>query len=182
MSSETATGSEPLKRAFAAFQAGDLTGAEGLCQNFGQCRVNPTALHFDALHLLAAVQFRAGRLADALASYDAALAIRPDFADVLTTGPLRSRPLSALTKRSRATTARSRCGRISSKRLVNRGNALVQMKRFEEALASYDQALAIRPDYATVLNNRGSALMRSVALMKRSGATTRRWRSSRISS
>jgi tetratricopeptide (TPR) repeat protein len=32
------------------------------------------------------------------------------------------------------------------------------MERFAEALASYDKALAIRPDYATALNNRGTAL------------------------
>ena len=30
--------------------------------------------------------------------------------------------------------------------LNNRGNGLMEMKRFEEALASYDEALAIRPD------------------------------------
>ena len=32
----------------------------------------------------------------------------------------------------------------------------MEMKRFE--IASYDEALAIRPDYATALNNRGRAL------------------------
>ena len=42
--------------------------------------------------------------------------------------------------------------------LNNRGNALQDLKRPEEALASYDKALAIRPDYAEALNNRGKAL------------------------
>ena len=32
------------------------------------------------------------------------------------------------------------------------------LKRPEEALASYDKALAIKPDYAEALNNRGNAL------------------------
>ena len=42
--------------------------------------------------------------------------------------------------------------------LYNRGNALRDLKRFDDALASYDRALAIKPDYAEALNNRGVAL------------------------
>jgi hypothetical protein len=38
---------------------------------------------------------------------------------------------------------------------INRGNALNALMRFEEALASYDRALAIKPDYADALFNRG---------------------------
>ena len=30
----------------------------------------------------------------------------------------------------------------------NRGNALRELKRLDEALASYDEALALKPDYA----------------------------------
>ena len=40
-----------------------------------------------------------------------------------------------------------------------RGNALGNLRRLEEALASYDKALAINPAYAEVLNNRGNALI-----------------------
>ena len=40
----------------------------------------------------------------------------------------------------------------------NRGNALLDLKRPEQALDSYDQALAINPDFAEALNNRGVAL------------------------
>ena len=32
--------------------------------------------------------------------------------------------------------------------LSNRGVTLQELKRFEEALASYDRALTVRPDYA----------------------------------
>ena len=42
--------------------------------------------------------------------------------------------------------------------LNNRGNALQGLMRYDEALAAYDQALALKPDYAEALNNRGSAL------------------------
>ena len=40
----------------------------------------------------------------------------------------------------------------------NRGNALRDLKRPEEALASYDRAIALKPDYAEAYNNRGIVL------------------------
>ena len=33
-----------------------------------------------------------------------------------------------------------------------------ELKRYDEALASYDRALSFRPDYAEALNNRGNTL------------------------
>lgn len=157
MASVTAS-AEPLNRAFAAFQAGDLTGSEGLCQEFLAQPDKTDSLYLDALHLLAAAQFRAGRPSDALANYDAALAIRPQAADVLNN---RAVALKALGRFDEAIASYDRALAVRAdfvEALVNRGNALVQMKRFEEALANYDQALAIRPDNSTVLNNRGSVL------------------------
>ena len=40
----------------------------------------------------------------------------------------------------------------------NRGNALAQLERYDEALASYDHALKINPDDAKAVFNRGSVL------------------------
>ena len=40
----------------------------------------------------------------------------------------------------------------------NRGNALVELMRFDEALASYDRAIALKPDYVEAFINRGIAL------------------------
>jgi predicted O-linked N-acetylglucosamine transferase (SPINDLY family) len=42
--------------------------------------------------------------------------------------------------------------------LSNRGRALHELKRLDEALAAYDRALAIRPDYPEALSNRGGVL------------------------
>src|SRR5262249_23626307 len=42
--------------------------------------------------------------------------------------------------------------------LVNRGVTLHELKRFEEAVASYDRALTLRPDFPEVLVNRGVTL------------------------
>jgi Tfp pilus assembly protein PilF len=40
----------------------------------------------------------------------------------------------------------------------NYGSVQAKLKRFEEALTSYDRALALKPDYADALNNRGNVL------------------------
>jgi Tfp pilus assembly protein PilF len=40
------------------------------------------------------------------------------------------------------------------------GNALLKLKQFAEALPYYDQALALKPDYAEACSNRGIALQR----------------------
>ena len=40
----------------------------------------------------------------------------------------------------------------------NRGVALHEMKRYDEALASYDRAIALKPDYANAHYNRGTVL------------------------
>jgi protein O-GlcNAc transferase len=42
--------------------------------------------------------------------------------------------------------------------LLHMGNALQDLKRFEEAVARYDSALTLKPDFADALNNRGNAL------------------------
>ena len=43
------------------------------------------------------------------------------------------------------------------------------LKRLDEAMASYDKALALKPDYAEAFNNHGNALQELKRL-------TRRWR------
>ena len=43
--------------------------------------------------------------------------------------------------------------------LFNRGNALFKLKRYAEALASYNRAVALWPGHAPLLNNRGNALL-----------------------
>ena len=40
----------------------------------------------------------------------------------------------------------------------NRGVALKELGRLDEAVASYDKAIQIRPDYADAYSNRGAAL------------------------
>lgn len=40
----------------------------------------------------------------------------------------------------------------------NRGNALQDLKRFDDAVASYDQAIALKPNFEAAFYNRGNAL------------------------
>jgi tetratricopeptide (TPR) repeat protein len=51
----------------------------------------------------------------------------------------------------------------------NRGNALYELGRFGEALASCEKAIALKPDYAEAFNVQAVPFMTSTA-------ATRRWR------
>ena len=95
---------------------------------------------------------------DALASYDQALAIKPDHADALNNrgNALRDlkRPDDALVSYDRALAVKP----DYAEALNSRGMVLRELKRFDDALASYDRALAIKPDHADALNSRGIVL------------------------
>ena len=134
---------------------------------------------------------------EALASYDKALALKPDYAEALNNrgnalqgpraprrgaGQLRqgaraqaglcrgaqqprqcARPTSSAPRRRwRASTERSRSGPTMPRRSTTAAMCS-RPQAPEEALASYDKALALKPDYAEALNNRGNALMTSSA-------------------
>ena len=98
------------------------------------------------------------RLDEAVASYDRALALKPDFAEALNN---LGTTLQALARFDEALESYDRAlalGPDYPAALNNRGNTLRQLARFDEALDSYDRALALKPDYAAALNNRGLAL------------------------
>lgn len=145
--------SQSLNRAIAAYNAGKLVEAEQLCQQI----INTKPL-FDALHLLAVIQSSLGKKDAALASYDRALTVRPNYAEVLSNRGVTLHGLKrfeeALTSYDRALTARPNYAEA----LSNRGNTLKELKRFDEALTSYDLALTVRPDYAEAHYNRGITL------------------------
>jgi protein O-GlcNAc transferase len=143
-----------LKQAVSSYQAGRLDEAEGLCGAI--LRDNPS--HVETLHLLGVIQSRHGRSKQALASYDRALAIKPNFPEVLTN---RGVALWQLKRFQDALASHDRALAIKPDfawALYNRGVALQDLRRFEDALSSYDRALAIKPDHAEALNGRGLAL------------------------
>jgi predicted O-linked N-acetylglucosamine transferase (SPINDLY family) len=146
--------SETLARAAGSFQAGHMDQAEALCRAI----LRADAGHLVALHLLAAVQTRLGRLQDALASYDRVLAIKPDYPEALNN---RGTALHDLHRVEDALASYERALAIKPdyvEALNNRGNALRDLKRCEAAVASYEQALALNPGHVEALVNRGIAL------------------------
>ena len=76
----------------------------------------------------------------------------------ITTAAMRCSSSGATRRRSPASTGRWRSQPSYVEALNNRGTALKGLQRYDEALASYDRALALRPDHADALYNRGNAL------------------------
>jgi Tfp pilus assembly protein PilF len=150
----TLTLPEAFGQAVAAYQQGRLADAEHLCGAI----LGVAADHFDATRLLRVIQYRGGRLIDALASYDRALALRPDHAETLSN---RGNALKDLKRFAEALASYDGALAIRpdyAEAHYNRGITLKELKRLPEALASYDRAVAIRPDYAEAFNNRGDIL------------------------
>ncbi len=95
-----------------------------------------------------------GRLPEAIAAYDRALAVRPDAESLVNRGyALQSlnRPAEALASFERALTLEPR----NIQALYRRGVVLNELGRTDEALAAYDQVLALAPGHVEALNNRG---------------------------
>ncbi len=99
-----------------------------------------------------------GQPAEALASYDRAIALKPDFAEAFNN---RGRALATLGRLAEALDSYDRATALKPDQAAahnNRGNALKDLGRPEEALASYDRAIALKPGYADAHNNRGALL------------------------
>jgi predicted O-linked N-acetylglucosamine transferase (SPINDLY family) len=112
----------------------------------------------DAFYALGNRLRSSGRQVEALSAYDQALAIRPDFPEVLNN---RGNALCDLKRYEEALASFDGALRAKpdhARAHNNRGNVLRDLKRFEDALASYDRAIALKPDYAEALVNRGNAL------------------------
>jgi tetratricopeptide (TPR) repeat protein len=112
----------------------------------------------EALNKHGAALRRLGRLEEALAAYDEALAIEADCVEALNNRGIAlwhlRRLEEALASYDRALALRPEYAAAWN----NRGYALHSLGRLDEALASYDRALAIRPDYADAWSNRGYTL------------------------
>jgi tetratricopeptide (TPR) repeat protein len=143
-----------LSHAFSAYRSGNLVVAERICQQL----LSVDGALFDAAHLLGVAQWALGKKDAALASYDRALALRPDHGEAVFN---RSVALYELKRYEEALASYDRALALRPDHAVtlsNRGAVLYALGRFEEALASYDRALALQPGYVAALSNRGVAL------------------------
>jgi tetratricopeptide (TPR) repeat protein len=107
---------------------------------------------------------QAGRLGDAETLYRDALAAQPDHADALHLLGLIASQVGrhdvAVDLIGRAIAQVGKSGGDSAHFHANLGLALAGLERFEEALASFARALAVRADYAEALCHRGDTLRR----------------------
>src|SRR5579884_1789726 len=97
------------------------------------------------------------RLDEALASFDAAIAIKPDAAAYNNRG-------SVLNKLGRLEEAIASYGKAIAlqpdypEAYFNRSNVYIRQMRYAEALKDADRAIALRPNYVKAHNNRANAL------------------------
>jgi protein O-GlcNAc transferase len=153
MSDIKRTPPDRFAHAIELYRAGKLREAEALCRAI----VN-TVEHFDTRYLLANIQFRLGRPREALASYEAALALRPEHPEALYN---RAIALQGLRRFEEALASYDQALAVKSDfaaAWINRGIALRDLKRPNEALASYQVALTMAPETAALRYNRGNAL------------------------
>jgi tetratricopeptide (TPR) repeat protein len=104
------------------------------------------------------VQAAGGLLAEAVTSFDRAVALQPDIAE---THCRRADVLRLMQRNEAALDAYDAAIALNptfAQALNNRGLALMALGRRQEALASYDIALAFQPGYLLALCNRGRTL------------------------
>ena len=99
-----------------------------------------------------------GRYEEALASYDQAISLQPDYAIAWND---RGYPLANLGRYEEALASYDQAISLQPELAMawfNRGSTLAHLGRYEKSLASYDQAISLQPDYAKAWNTRGLTL------------------------
>ena len=137
-----------------SFQRGAVEDALGFVGRAAALNPGQPVLWAD----LGLIQAGAGRLDEAVASYDRALALRQDIAE---THCRRADALRLLGRAEDALQGYDQALALSpvfAQALNNRGLVLMALGRREAALASYGAALAGQPDYVMALCNRGRTL------------------------
>jgi len=109
-------------------------------------------------NLLGAAFKAQGKLEEAIAAYNKALLIKPDYAEAynnmgnaLTD---QGKPDEAIAAFNKALLIKPEYAEAHN----NMGNALTDQGKLEEAIAAYNKALLIKPEYAEAHNNMGNAL------------------------
>jgi predicted O-linked N-acetylglucosamine transferase (SPINDLY family) len=93
-----------------------------------------------------------------VSSYDAAIILKPDYAEAFYNRAIAlqelKQPVAAVSSYDKAISLKPDYAEAYN----NRGNALKDLNQLEAAVASYDKAISLKPDYAEAHNNRGNAL------------------------
>jgi predicted O-linked N-acetylglucosamine transferase (SPINDLY family) len=147
-----------LEQAFRFHQIGNLVEAERLYLNV----IAADPLSFNAFRLLGVLRAQQGRNTEALELIGRALEVKPDVAKALSNyGSV----LASLGRLEEALVSFDKALWLElvdderSELLIRRGLTFSALKRFDEALGSYGEALNINPRSVEALNNRGVALL-----------------------
>lgn len=148
------TVSPALQEAVYLQRTGNLAGAEQKCAEILRDDPDNAVAHYFFGGLLTQL----GKHADAVASFDRAIALNPGHAEAYNNRGIALCNLSrfddGIASFDRALAIKPDAADV----LSNRGMALFYLKRPEEALASFDAALAVQPTYLQALMTRGTIL------------------------
>src|SRR5580704_13336627 len=147
--------SPAFRRARSVHDRGELDQAERLYAEI--LRRDPA--HFDALHLLAMLNYQRGRNDTAAKLLRAALRIDGGRADAQSDLGLVCLAMGGFEDALASYDAAHAIAPRDPDALNGRGVALLRLGRGREALASFERALALAPDHIDALGNRGNALL-----------------------
>jgi tetratricopeptide (TPR) repeat protein len=109
-------------------------------------------------NLLGAANNAQGKLEEAIAAYNKALLIKPDYAEARNNMGValtdQGKPEEAIAAYNEALLSKPNYAEAH----YNMGKALTGQGKLDEAIAAYEKALLIKPDYAEVHNSMGNAL------------------------
>ncbi len=143
-----------LQQAFALLQQGQLAQARIIFKEI--LDIQPK--HFDALQLLAMVEYQTGNPQIALKLINKAIGINPNNADIYSNRGVLFQELKQMDRALESYDKAIALKPDYAEANFNRGNVLRELSQFDAALESYDKAIAIKPGYAEAYTNRGIAL------------------------
>ena len=136
------------------YQTGQMAKVELACGKL--LKSHPHSL--EVINILGAANYAQNKLEEAIAAYNKALLIKPDYAAAYSNRGLALKQLGQLDEAIASFDKAIQLKPDSAAAYSNRGITLKQLGRLEEAMQSYDKAIQFKPDYAEAYSNRGNAL------------------------
>lgn len=147
--------SDPLASALAAYRRGDLAGARNACRQ----ALDRNPKRATAWHLSGVVDMQDGLLEQALAAFDAAVAIQPLNADAHANRGLVLHYLGRNPEAVRSFNTALQVSPASAQSHNNRGMAFAALGDLDAAGADYHKAINLEPRYALAYYNLGVLLL-----------------------
>ena len=136
------------------YQSGQMIEVEQACREL--LRIYPQSLV--VMNVLGSALQGQGKLQEAVASFDRAIQLKPDFAQAYCN---RGNALIGLGRLDEAIQNYDKAIQLKpdlAEAYCSRGNALIGLGRLDEAIQNYDKAIQLKPDFAEAYSNRGAVL------------------------